>query len=141
LDEKRDRQSKSALQKQVHRNVALFREGNTQPLRVIYVNTTAYQPKKFESILHIQSVKISGGAKVAGAIRYFFQLLEEEFFPIVRNDPEIVALDMLNQRLQVWLDDYNMKHKRTGFPTFGFAPRECRSQIMPTSRFCRTLPL
>jgi transposase-like protein len=142
-DGKRDRQSKIALQEQVHQNVVLFRDNlkQKQTLHVIYTSTTAYQPHSFANILNIRSIKISGGAQIVGAIRYFFQLLEDEFFPIVRNDPEIMDLDMLDQRLQAWLDDYNMKHKRAGFPTFGFAPHECRSEITPTFSFCRTLPL
>lgn len=140
-DGKHERQSKAALQELVYQNVVLFRNSRKQLLQVIYSSTTVYQPKGLENILNIRSNKISGGAQLVGAIRYFFQLLEDELLPIVHNDPEIKSLDSLNQRLQVWLDDYNMKHKRVGFPTFGFAPSECKSQIMPSFSFCRTLPL
>lgn len=140
-DEKRDRQSMQVLQEQTRRSVELFRDSHKQPLHVIYSTKTAYAPNQFENIIKIQSIKISGGVEQIGAMRYFFRLLSDTFVPTVFDNPKIVGLDRLNQQLQVWLDEYNVKQKRTGFPTFGFTPQECKSQIKYPASFCRPFPL
>ena len=140
-DENRDRQSLQALQEKTRQNVGLFRDSRKQPLHVIYSTKTAYAPNPFENIIKIQSTKISGGVEQIGAMRYFFRLLSDTFVPTVRDNPKIVGLDRLGQQLQAWLDEYNMKQKRTGFPTFGFTPQECKSQIKYPASFCRPFPL
>lgn len=140
-DEKRDRQSMQVLQEQTRRNVELFRDGHEQLLHVIYSTKVAYAPSSFENIIKIKSVKISGGVEQIGAMRYFFRLLSDTFVPTVRDNHKIVGLGRLGQQLQTWLDEYNMKQRRTGFPTFGFTPQECKSQIKYPASFCRPFPL
>lgn len=140
-DEKRDRQSMQVLQEQTHRSVGLFRDSHKQPLHVIYSTKTAYAPNPFENIIKIRSTKISGGIEQIGAMRYFFRLLTDTFVLTVCDNPKIVSLDRLSQQLLAWLDEYNMKQKKTGFPTFGFAPQECKSQIKFPASFCRPFPL
>lgn len=140
-DEKRDRQSLQVLQEKTRRRAGLFRDNHKQPLHVIYSTKTAYAPNPLENIIKIQSTKIPGGVEQIGAMRYFFRLLSDTFVPTVRDKPKVVCLDRLGHQLQTWMDEYNMKQKRTGFPTFGFTPQECKSQIKFPASFCRPFPL
>jgi hypothetical protein len=94
-----------------------------------------------KNMLNITSIKVAGGAKSIGAIRYFFHLLEDEFFPTVYGDDKVNNANELNQRLQIWLDNYNTKTNRPGFPTFGLTPYQCKFQIKPPANFCQNFPM
>lgn len=138
--EKHDSKNNNIQRDQILLNIKSFRDKDRPPLLVVYSNNSVYQKNKFENLYHIQSIKIAGGARNIGAIRYFFELLENTFFPIVRNTPS-VKLNKLNLMMQTWIDEYEKGHKRNGFPTFGLTPQECKSQIVFPASFCRDVPI
>lgn len=132
-----DRQGKQILQEQIRNEISAFRDDRKRTLHAVSSNIAFHSPLSM-NLLNIKSRKVAGGS---GAIRYFFRLLEDSFTPLVHTAPEMLRLDQLEQRLQAWLEEYNTKQRRPGFPTFGLTPKECKSQIKFPSSFCRPFPL
>ena len=125
----------------IHQDAGSFRDNPKQPLHIVYSCKTSPHSGLFENFHEIRSIKNSGGAKSIGAMRYFFYLLEDEFFPTVIGDDNVNNTNELNQRLQIWLENYNMNKKRPGFPTFGLTPYQCKSQIKPPANFFQNFPM
>lgn len=137
----RDRQGKRDLHEQTRKDIGLFRGSIKQPLHVVCTNKVAVGPSGFANLLNINYITISGGAERIGALRYFFRLMEDTFFPTIGNKLEMTDSDELSRRLQSWLADYNKNQKRRGFPAFGLTPEECKLQIKGHVSFCRSFPL
>lgn len=131
-----DRQGKKYLGELIRNEISAF-QNRKRTLHVVSSSVFFYTPL-YMRVLGIKSTKVSGGS---GAIKYFFSLLGDSFAPIVHAAPEMHGLDQLEQRLQVWLEEYNVKQRRPGFPTFGFTPEECKAQIKSPASFCRSFPL
>ena len=141
LGEKLSRKINYNQQRQIHQLAESFRDDRKQPLHIVYTCKTASHSWMFESFLEVRSIKISGGAKSIGAMRYFFNLLEEKFFLLIFSDPEVNNISDLDQRLQNWLEIYNTNDSRPGFPSFGLTPYQCKSQIKPPANFWQNFPM
>lgn len=125
----------------IRQNAESFRDNRNQPLHIISSFKTKNFQTMVESVSNIRRIKVAGGTKSIGAIRYFFHLLADEFFPTVCDDDKVNNTHELNQRLQIWLENYNTKKNRPGFPTFGLTPYQCKCQIKPPANFCQDFPM
>lgn len=137
VEEKISHKSIGNQQELIRQTAESFRDSRKQPLHIVSSFKPNHYQTMVESISNIKRVKVAGGTKNIGAIRYFFYLLERNFIPMTPDQHEITDANDLNQKLQNWLEKYNMNEMKSGFPTFGLTPYQCKSQIKPPDNFCQ----